>query len=124
MIFYLLRSAFGICPGLLTSLVESFPRNTPLRSFSELWDMQGTASVTGLSTATQDERFHLGGNGNPPDPLAGSQILSPNFGSAISTMNRTTSRGVKNWPISPRNVRPRNFSKAMPFTSSLVSERL
>ena len=33
-------------------------------------------------------------------------------------------RGVKNCPISPRNVRPRKRSKAIPFTSSLVSDRL
>jgi hypothetical protein len=42
----------------------------------------------------------------------------------MCTMNSTMVRGVKNWPISPRKVRPRKRSKATPFTSSLVSERL
>ena len=60
----------------------------------------------------------------PPEPLAGSQTMSPSFGSTMRTMNSTIVRGVKNWPISPRNVLPKNRSKAMPFTSSLVSERL
>ena len=38
-------------------------------------------------------------------------------------MKSTTGRGVKNWPSSPRNVLPRNFSKASPLTSSPVFER-
>lgn len=61
---------------------------------------------------------------NPPEPLAGSHIALPSLGSTIRTINSTIVRGVKNWPISPLKVRPRKRSKATPFISSLVSERL
>ena len=51
-------------------------------------------------------------------------MISSSFGSIIFTMNSTIGRGVKNWPISPLKVLPRNFSKAIPFTSVDVAERL
>ena len=60
----------------------------------------------------------------PPLPQHGSHITSPSCGSSNSTMKLTMGRGVKNCPNSPRKVFPKNFSKAIPFTSSEVVERL
>ncbi len=107
---------------------SSFSRSSSARLASESFFPSSDATNSAYSRSTSRRTFSRTISKkrmrNPPEPLAGSQMISPSCGSTMRIMNSTIDRGVKNWPISPRKVRPRNRSKAMPFTSSLVSERL